>query len=197
MHVASHARRPLGTRPRYVFDFLERRGLATKPVAGRLAVAQPPGAWIGGYEPNIAQRPEAVKPRSTGSVLRDASTRGSISARQRAIACSRCRRLECHVRGARRSVAPRVAAAAVKVNKQGVHGHKRSVPGQQWAKSYFKTRMTGQQGAVRAPASGPGAHLHLRPHGLRLRPHRQFPHLRLSGHPAPLPALARLRGHRR
>src|SRR2546428_5454743 len=35
------------------------------------------------------------------------------------------------------------------------------------------------------------AHLHLRPHGLRLRPHRQLPHLRFPGYFAALPQAPR------
>ncbi len=46
--------------------------------------------------------------------------------------------------------------------------------------------------AAEARASGRSAHLHLRPHGLRLRAHREFPHVHVSGHSAPLPAFAGL-----
>ena len=48
---------------RYVFGFLERRGCATTILAGRLAVAQPPGAWIGGYRAHLIIRSKECKAR--------------------------------------------------------------------------------------------------------------------------------------
>ena len=48
--------------------------------------------------------------------------------------------------------------------------------------------------AVRAAPAGPGVALHLRPHGLQLRPHRKFPHVPVRGPPAPLARGQRLRG---
>jgi hypothetical protein len=74
------------------------RRTATKSVAGLYAVAQPPGAWIGGYERNIAQRPNAVKRRELLELLLE-STWGSIEtllftlecdSGMRTIACLRC-----------------------------------------------------------------------------------------------------------
>ena len=40
-------------------------------------------------------------------------------------------------------------------------------------------------------------HVHLRPDGLRLRPHRQFPHVHVRRHPAPVAARQRLRARSR
>ena len=48
--------------------------------------------------------------------------------------------------------------------------------------------------AVRAPPPGPGVAVHLRPHDLQLRPHREFPDLPVRRSPAPLAGGERVRG---
>src|SRR6266849_3905763 len=46
--------------------------------------------------------------------------------------------------------------------------------------------------ALRPAKARRSLHVHLRPHRLRLRPHRQLPHLHLPGHPPPLSETPRL-----
>ena len=66
---------------RYGFGFLEKRRYATTTLAGRVAVAQPSGAWIGGYRPHDSTWSYNCKALATAAFRKRSSLRNSASER--------------------------------------------------------------------------------------------------------------------
>ena len=129
-----HARRPFGTRPPIRVRLPRERGDCDKICGGSLSSG--PAAW------RVDRRLRAEHSTASGSckaaldrsLLRGVSL-GFISvpgALPSPLPSARMPRPR-----SRRSYAAR-GSRSRQSKKQGVHGHKRSVPGQQWAKSYFK-----------------------------------------------------------